>query len=535
LFSYTTQTSAGDLEVNPSLSTSLISAQNKSVEFEESDSSIISVKPSIITSYKSKYLVGSMSAEHNQIQSETSINGSQRDSFTNYRYSGDISLIEQTMSLQLSGGQSYRSILSSQYFVNDPYLGADSLSKTQSNSANLLFTLPTPKYFGLNVNAGVSKVKTDRSINISSIDDNAFGAGNGIDNDSKSLQTRFYQGNEFSRIGWNISSSYQNTSRTNEDDLTFRSTRGDVRLGLISNLQLVLTGQNEDNDLGDNASFSRPGGNFESTGVGLSWTSSAKRSIQFTYNQYERNNSEKGNFGAFDLDWRFTNRTSIQASIGRRIYGKSGAFSFTHNTRRLRTQISYNEQVTTFSRLVTDTEEQGVFVCPENSFSIGNCVIPSSLTSELEPGEQSSNLLDQIPEISEEAILRKTLNASFGFRGRKVTSALSLRHNKTDYLQSITKRNSDVMSFTNSYKASRKTSLNLSFNIALIDEESTGTETETRTTSVGISRKLGRNMSTNLNFRYLDRSSTYENVNTINFSNSDLTDRRLTVTFVYDF
>ena len=316
LFGCAIQSAAGELDVNPSISTSLISAQNSSLEFEENDSSILSVKPSIRTSYKSKFLIGSLSAEHNQIQSETTINGSQSDSFTNYQYSGDLSLIEQILSLKLAGGQSYRSILSSQYFVNDSYLGADKLAKTQRNSTNLLFTLPVRKYFGLNVNAGVSKVKTDRSINVDSIDDNTFGSGNRIDSDNKSLQTSFYQGSEFSQLSWNITSSYQNTSRTDDDDLTFRTTRGDVRLGLVKNLQVVLTGQSEDNDLGNNATFTRPDGTFESVGVGLSWTSSANRSIQVTYNQYERNANDKGNFGALDLNWRFTNRTSIQASIG---------------------------------------------------------------------------------------------------------------------------------------------------------------------------------------------------------------------------
>ena len=92
------QSAAGELDVNSSISTSLISSQNNTIEFAESDASIISVKPSIRTSYKSKRLVGSFTADHNQIQSETTINGNQSDSFTNYQYSGDIALIDKIMS-----------------------------------------------------------------------------------------------------------------------------------------------------------------------------------------------------------------------------------------------------------------------------------------------------------------------------------------------------------------------------------------------------------------------------------------------------
>lgn len=535
LIGFSFQATTAELEVNPSISTSLISAQNNSVEFAESDSSILSVKPSVRASYKSKLWVGGLSLEHNEIQSETTIDGNRNDSFTNYQYSGDISLIDEILSVRINGGQSYRSILSSQYFVNDSYLGADDLSKTTSNGANLLFNIPARKYFGLNINAGVSKVKSDRSTNIDPDEDIIDSLGYELNNENQSLQASFYQGRDFSQLSWNLSTSYQNTSRSNDSDFTTKSTRGDVKFGLISNLRLVLTGQIQENDLGDSTAISRQNINFESIGAGLSWIPSEERSIQVTYNQYERSGNDTGHFGALDLNWVFTSRTSIQASIGRRFYGRSGRFSLTHNTRRLRTQIGYNEEVTTFSRLITNNEDPGVFLCLENSFSFGDCVLPPTLSPDLQPGEEFSNLLQQIPEISEEAILRKTLNASFGYQGRRLTSALSFRHLVTESLQSIRKRNSDVITLSNSYKASRKTSFNLSLKFASTEEEATGLKSETNSTSFGISRNLGRNMSTNLDFRYLDRSSNNADLITINSRYSNLTDKRLTLEFVYDF
>ena len=145
--------------------------------------------------------------------------------------------------------------------------------------------------------------------------------------------------------------------------------------------------------------------------------------------------------------------------------------------------------------------------------------------------------MGQIPEINEEAILRKSLIASFGISGKRTTSALSFRHINTEYLESIRDQNTDVISLNNSYKASNRTSFNLSLSYASTDEESSGIKTETISSSVGISRQLGRKMSANLDFRYLDRSSTNVNLDSdfINLRNSDLTDRRLTLEFVYDF
>ena len=519
------QSAAGELDVNSSISTSLISSQNNTIEFAESDASIISVKPSIRTSYKSKRLVGSFTADHNQIQSETTINGNQSDSFTNYQYSGDISLIDQILSLKLTGGQSYRSILSSQYFVNDSYLGADDLSKTRNNSASVFLTIPSGKYLGFELNGGVSSTKSDRSS-----DTNLA-----LNNENQFLKTRFYQGDDFTRLSWNFNSSYQNTDRSANDNLTSRVIDGEIGFGLFSNIRAVIQGRTEKNELANANELSIGDLNYDSLGIGLSWFASKNRKLTLTYNQSERNEQEQEKFIGLDLNWHFTSRTSIQANYGKRFFGDSGTFSLIHNTRHLRTRISYDEQLTTSSRLLTSLEDQGVFVCPSGDFSFNDCFQPSSPSYVLQPGQQFTNLLSQIPELSEQVILRKGLNASFGLSGKRITSALSISHNNIEYLETDRVQKNNLVTLNNSLQVGRKTKLNLTISLAQIDEVFTGTETETISTSFGISRKLGRNMSTNLDYRYLDRSSTYVNSNAINLSNSDLIDRRLTLEFVYDF
>jgi uncharacterized protein (PEP-CTERM system associated) len=538
LYGFSTLLEAGELNIAPSISTSLVHSQNNTETFDESDASILSIEPILITNYKSKRFIGNLSVNHNQIQSDTA-DVIQSRSFTNYQYSSDISLIEEVLSFGLTGGQSYRSILSSQYFVNDPFLGADGLSKIQNNGANLNLSIPARKYFGLNVNAGLSKVKSDRStdVDIDAANEVSSSSGNELSNENKTLQISFFQGREFSQLNWNFTSNYQNTNRTNSNDLTTRTMRGDVGLGFFSNFRIVLTGQSEESDFATDTALLDQNPSYDSFGAGFSWVSSLNRSFQVTYNQSNRSRSEKEkeNFVAFDLNWRFTNRTSVQASIGKRFYGDSGSFSLNYNTKHLRTRIGYNEEVTTFSRLISNTVDQGVFVCPTDVFSIDDCFQTPTLSYDLEPGEQFANLLQQVPEISEEAILRKSLNASFGLSGRRITSALSFRVSNTEYLESNRKQNSDVITISNSFKAGKKTNFNLSISHASIDEESTGTETKTISSSFGVSRKLGRNMSTNLDFRYLDRNSTNENPDAINRANSNLTDHRLTLKFVYDF
>lgn len=524
LLGYSMEPAAGELDIKPSISTSLIRSQNDSETFAESDASILSIEPSIRTSYKSKRLVGNLSLDHNQIKSDTDVE-SQSDSFTNYQYTGDISLIEEILSLTLSGGQSYRSILSSQYFVNDSYLGADGLSKTRNNSASVSLTIPSRKYFRFELSGGVSNIKSDRSSDTDLE----------LNNENQFFQTRFYQGDEFTRLSWNFNSSYQNTDRSANDNLTSRVIDGEIGFGLFSNVRAVLQGRTEENELANADELSINNLNYDSLGVGLSWFASKNRTITVTLNQSERSEQEKETFVGLDLNWHFTSRTSIQANYGKRFFGDSGSFSLIHNTKHLRTRMSYNEQLTTSSRLITSLEDQGVFVCPAGSFSFSECFQPSSPSYELEPGQQFSNLLAQIPELSEQIILRKSLNASFGLSGKRITSALSFAHSNIEYLETDRIQKSNIATLTNSLQAGRRTKLNLTISYALIDEESTGTETKTISSSLGISRELGRNMSTNLDFRYLDRSSNNPNPSAINFSNSDLTDRRLTLEFVYDF
>ncbi|WP_299084175.1 TIGR03016 family PEP-CTERM system-associated outer membrane protein [uncultured Paraglaciecola sp.] len=529
LLAYSMGSTAGQLEIKPSISTSLIRSQNDSERFGEGDASIISVKPSIRTNYKSKIMAGNFSVSHNEIRSDIS-DESQSDSFTNYRYSGDISLIERILSLNLGGGQSYRSVLASQYFVNDPYLGADGLSKTQTNSAGFLFTLPSRKYFRFNVNGGLSNVKSDRS-DLSS----DTGADIEIDNKNQFLVARLYQGSEFSNLSWNFTSNYQNTDRTIGDNLTSRVINGQISFGLFGDIRAVVTGNSEENELANSDELSARDLNYDSYGVGISWFASANRTLTITYNQSERSNQEDETFVGIDLNWNFTRRTSIQANYGKRFFGDSGSFSFSHNTRHLRTRINYSENLTTSSRLLTRLEDQGAFVCPAGLFTASDCFVPPSPSYSLQPGEQFSNLFAAVPELSEQVILRKTLNASVGLKGRKLTSTLSVSHSNTEYLENPRVQKQNTASLSNSFKINNSTSLNLSVNYAVTEEETTGRETDTISSTLGMSRKLGRNMSTNLSFRYLDRGSSNDDPDAMNASNLDIKDKRLTLEFVYDF
>ena len=529
---YLSSVSAGELEFKPSISTSIIQSQHDSQRGGDGDASILSIKPSLKTNYTSDLLVGNIAVTHNQIESNIS-DESQANNFTKYQYSADISLIDKILSLNIAGGQFYRSILSSQYFVNDQYLNSDGLAKTRTNSASAYFTLPSRKYFRFNVNGGASTMKRGRS-SASELDIDS-NLNSEIDNDNQFFDAQLYQGSEFTRLSWNFSSRYQNTDRATRNNFTSKVFSGEVGFGLFSNIRAIITSSTEENELSNNDELSAGDLSLDSYGVGFSWFESENRKITLTYNQSKRNDQEEENFVGLNLNWSFSRRTSVEANYGKRFYGSSGTFSLSHNTRRFRTRINYGESLTTSSRLITRTEDLGAFVCPIGEFSFNECIVPPSPSYTLQPGEQFSNLFVPIAELNDQVILRKSLNASVGLIGRKINSTLSLAHNDLEYIEADRVQKNNIVTLSNKYTINRKTSLNLTINYALTESETTGIETKTISSNLGFSRKLGRKMSTNLTFKYIDRNSINAEPDQLDFSNSELTDRRLTLEFLYNF
>jgi uncharacterized protein (PEP-CTERM system associated) len=293
---------------------------------------------------------------------------------------------------------------------------------------------------------------------------------------------------------------------------------------------LTLNAKDEKNERSGSASNVSVGNlDYGSYGIGLAWRESAARTIGLSYNQASRSDDDKESFLGVDLDWRFTQRTSVSASYGRRFFGNSGAFQLTHNTKNLRTRLRYEEDLTTFSRLVLNSQDAGVFVCPAGETSLSGCFQPTSPNYELQGGEQFLNLTIDVPDISEEVILRKTFSANIGFERRKISTALNISRTKSDYLDNGLEQINDNISLNSVYKAGPRTTFNSGINYYLTDgkQGDTKDKDKTITVTVGITRQLGRKLHTNASFRYLDRNSS----NTIR----ELTDKRLTLSLNYKF
>lgn len=508
---------AKGLIFKPSISSSIVDSQTSSDFLDDRSSETFTIEPIIAVDYLGKRIKGQVSANNKHLfqryNGETVTNN-----YTNYKYFGELVVIDRLLTLSLRGQQNYRNTRSSQNLVNDEYLGSDELSKTINNSITANFTLPRPGYVGLNINATVGNVKSDkRTVSQEK-----------LNNTNTNVQAFLYQGDNFKRVNWSVLSTYRETNGSANNDLKSKLVDANMGIGLFSNWQLTLNAKDEQNERSSSTSNLSVGNlDYGSYGVGLAWRESAARIINISYNQASRSEDDKETFVGVDLDWQLSHRTSVSASYGRRFFGKSGSFQLSHNTKHLRTRLRYDENLTTFSRLVVNTQDAGIFVCPAGETSLSGCFQPTSPSYELQQGEQFLNLTIDVPDISEEVILRKSLSANIGFERRKVTTALDIRHTKTDYLDSGRDQTNNNIGLTSVYKAGPRTTFNVGVNYLLSDRKSEEIRDKTRSATLGITRQLGRDLSTSATFRYLDRQAS-ESVR-------DLTDKRITLSLRYNF
>jgi uncharacterized protein (PEP-CTERM system associated) len=518
---YSAHLYAGDLTISPTLSTSLVSYETRISDSESIDANILSISSTIAAIFDGNRVSGDLSIRHNHLQQDINnpgLNDTKRsEDFTTIQYSVESQLVDNVFTVFANGGQSQRNLNASQSLVNDEYLGSESLSKTQNNTLGLEFIVPNPTYVGMTLKAESSNVKSGRQTNsetnLSARDEN--------------LQATLFQGESFSKLGWDINGQYRKTNGSSDNDLTSWSVNGVMNYELMEHIRFLLSGSKEQNERGNDSGASINNLSNNTYGIGLGWFTSADRYINITYNSASQTDGERSNFIGADLKWRLTRLTNIEATYGRRFFGKSGSFSLNHNNRKMRTSITYREDVTTFSRLVLNTGSTGVFVCPIGDTSLSSCFQPTDPTYQLQLGEQFTNLQFQVPDISEEVILSKSLNASVGFTRRKITMQLSLQYNDTSYLETLRRQTSKSANLSVSYAAGRQTNINFGLNNALTNSDTANSDTTTWSANLGLSRQLGRHLSSSFAYRYLNRESS-QNVN-------DLVDNRVTLSMVYTF
>jgi uncharacterized protein (PEP-CTERM system associated) len=509
-----------EVDISGTLNTTGYVTETEIGDNEATQTEALIIKPSILGSYKSRLLSASLTANHSRVRRSVDNedgNDTSNQNYTDLRYTSYLTLIENALSLTLSGAQNYRVINQQQYGFSDVILGSDNLTKTRNNRAQLDFSIPNPLYVGFTLQSTYSKTQTDQSQ-----------AGQiGVDGDNVGLTARLFQGKYIRPINFDISAQYNDTSRANFQNFESTRLQGNFGIPIIREFEFLITGSLDEYDTGQTGFSSRQNLDTTSYGAGFKWTPSNGHNLSLTYNQLEEGENQTKFIGV-NLEWAFSNRTALNFDYGKRFFGDSYTLNFNHSLKSLRTSVSYSEDLTTFSRLgASSTNITGIFVCQFGSTDLVDCFQPDSLDYQLQVGEEFRATTEVVTDISEEVILLKSGTVSIGYSKRKVTMSIDASYRRTEYLESDRLSINRSLRLNVNYAIGRKT--NISFASTVVTNQFNELETADTimTTSIDISRDLGRYLKLSIGARLLDRES--DNLE------RNGTDKRLTVGLNYTF
>lgn len=496
---------------------------------ERIDSTNYILQPRLALNFKSKIANFNWTAVHNHVRRDLD-DESVTNNYTNYTYRGRVELVKNLLSFNANGALNYQNSSNIGFLVDDFLLNAENLSKTRSNRFAFTFDLPRGDYFGHQSQLSYSLTESEKS---------EFN-NNQLNSDVLSYNTSTFTGDNFERFSALLTSSFTVSDRNELGDYTSRQFDLVTSYQLYNQLGFVLTGSHEANQVSSNVSTFSELREFNSAGAGLMWRESANKQILLTWNRadsdaIEQDEDNEG-FVGIDVDWIFTPRTRLSAEYKRRFFGESGSFSFQHRIKRFRTQIQYTEEVTSFSRLIANPDNLGVFVCVDGVADLASCFQPNSLNYQLAPNESFVQFSQQNTEINDELILRKGLSWQLGTEQRRTRLSVNGRYSTNEYLESDRLSRTYSAGTSVSFNVGQKTNIRWTMNAAFTNERFEGEsgEAEVYSSELSITRALGRYFDLSLNFDYVDRNTEGLEIGQGNGGiTGDLQDRRISLNLKY--
>jgi uncharacterized protein (PEP-CTERM system associated) len=489
------------------------------------------VRPQLSLNFTSKRANAFWRATHNNV-SRSLEDADVTNNYTNYAYGGSVTAIQNLLTFTASGALNYQSASANGFLVDSFLLNAENLTKTRSNRFGADFTLPRGDYFGHSSQINYSTTESERR-------ENSF---NQLNSDILSINTKTYTGNDFERFSAQIDSSFSVSDRSVNGDYTNRRLGGSMSYRFISNLGFLVTANHEANQVKSaNDVFSNVR-QFNSAGAGLVWQQAENKFISLTWNRadsdaVEADEDNKGFIGA-NVNWQFTPRTEVSADYTRRFFGESGNFSFQHRLKKFRTQITYSEEVTTFSRLIAEPENLGVFICTDGISDLAACFQPSSLNYQPQPNEQFVQFSVQNPVINDDIILRKGLSWQLGTELRRTKVSFSGRYFTNEYLEVDRLSRTYSASTSLAFAIGQKTNISWTTDAAITDDIFEGAKgtSEVLSTKLSLDRDIGRYFNLSLNFSYLQRETEGRVIDNGGLTglSGDLKDRRVSLELKYN-
>ncbi|RDV29181.1 TIGR03016 family PEP-CTERM system-associated outer membrane protein [Alteromonas aestuariivivens] len=489
----------------------------------------LSLKPRFNAAYQSRTFLGNFSGALTHLNRDNNDN-SQSDNYAEYSYSANWLAIERLLSFQASGGISYRNANASNFLVSDFLANEQDLAKTQTNRIASNLTMEQGDW--VRASASVSYAKVDSEQNLTA----GFA---GLDSTSSSARASLRNGDEAKILIWSVTGGYQNTERNTaaQGDFVSQDANGYLDTMLLGNWGLRLTASHESNEVSDVTGSETYVREFDSYGVGLTYRQSENRYLSVTANQSQSDLDEAGDdtFVGIDLRWAFSPRTSLDARYGRRFYGESASGALNYNTKYLRSSLSYSEDITNSSRLLSDPILLGLLVCPYgDNATLTACYLPDNLDYTPQSGEQVFVINSENFELDDNIVLRKSANGQVNYQFSRLTFGLFAQHTEEDYLDQDRFRTTMAAGINASFSVGQHTHINASVRFADIEQQSatfSNGNSQNTNASFGLERQFGRYLVSSLDVSLVKKNGDL----TDSYFGANYEDRRLTLGIRYTY
>jgi uncharacterized protein (PEP-CTERM system associated) len=488
------------------------------------------VTPKVNAIYQTRTFNGLWSGTLTHLERDNDDIGQTQD-YAEYSYSAQWAPLDEFLTFQATGALNYRNADSSSFLVSDFLTNSDSLAKTRNNTLSAALLVDKNNWINAQGSASYSDVASESSSSNS----------DSLDNDSYQLFGMLTNGEYNRYVLWEITGSYQNTesNQSNSSNFITRSADAFTDFRVIEHWAIRLTANHEANQVSDRTDTNSLTREYNSYGAGLTYRQAENRYIAITVNKSDSDDNENDDetFVGLDMLWALSSRTQIGGSYGHRFYGESASAIMSYNSKYFRSSLSYSEDVTNTSRLLSNPENLGVFVCPVGSTSISSCFQPNSLTYSPEAGEQFVQLSSQNLDFDDNIILQKRANVQMGYDFSRVNLGVSWLYSENDYLDEDRLQRTLSMTTTLSYKLGSYTNLNTSLSFARIDGQSEDNtydgSSDNLNATMGLDRTFGKHLEASLDFSYIDKSGDLAFGGGIYGNN--YTDRRITLSVTYTY
>jgi len=457
----------------------------------------------LLTDNKSESYNSQVSARVNTSFTSNRVNFSLNGDSTYASYSHDHDLDKDFKTLTANG----RIVL----WTNGPALTASASIRNESRNladnrlADIVSgdTTETQNYqtgFEYNVANSAFLVSSAVNYNVSQSEDN-IGESEGV-----SARFNTQNGSSSRYMFWQANSNY---SKNENNSLSGENYSYELKLGLFTPFTLTPFVRIYDEDstgtIGVNQNNS-----MSSWGPGLKWQLSSHILLDVSYN-YVTDEKEGDDYVAVNINWQPSSRTSLQAGLSQRFFGKSYNLNFQHTNRRLTNNITYNETIQAFDRNNYQQALLGLYWCPNDSTTLANCYITNNNIIDLD-SYQLIAISEQVLLESNEFSLNKNLSWQSNLTLARTSFSLYVSNDERESLTTNIKDNNFSASFSMTRTVSGRSDFKVtySFTHAEIDKnkvQSSGQEDFYRTISTAYTRRLANSLSTSFSIQYLNRDS----------------------------